>query len=262
VTPVGGAMEPTVEPASPERNVMLVVEYDGTCYHGFQLQAADVPTVQGELERGLRQVTGIVTRVAGAGRTDRGVHAAGQVVSFRTRSALEAAVLQRALNAVLPADIAVLAAAELPPDFHARFSARSREYRYTILNRPVRTALERQLTYHVATPLDVAAMAEAARQLVGEHDFVSFASAGEKVASTVRRVLAADCRREGVKIYVDIAANAFLPHMVRNIVGTLLPVGTGRLDLPGFQEIFGARQRRQAGPTAPARGLCLMRVNY
>lgn len=260
--PAGAAWEPAAEPAWPERNVMLVVEYDGTCYHGFQLQGAHVGTVQGELERALHQVTGLVTRVAGAGRTDRGVHAAGQVVSFRTRSALGVAVLQRALNAVLPADIAVLAADDVSPDFHARFSARSREYRYTVLNRPARAALERHFTYHVAPPLNVEAMALAALGLVGEHDFASFAGAGEEMASTVRRVLSVDCHREGVKVYVDITADAFLPHMVRNIVGTLLPVGTGKLAVAGFREIFAARQRRQAGPTAPARGLCLMRVNY
>ena len=262
MAPADAALAPAPEPARSERNVMLVLEYDGTRYHGFQIQAMGVPTVQGELERALRQVTGLATRVAGAGRTDRGVHAAGQVTSFRTRSTLPAGVLQRALNAVLPSDVAVLAAVDVPPEFHARFSARSREYRYTILNRPVRSPLERYFTCHVATPLDVEAMAEAAQELVGEHDFASFAGAGEEEMSTLRRVLVADCHREDAKVFVDMVADAFLPHMVRNIVGTLLRVGMGRLSLAGFREILVARQRSQAGPTAPAHGLCLMRVNY
>ena len=262
MTPADAAQHPVAEPVRPERNVMLVLEYDGTRYHGFQIQATSVPTVQGELERALRQVTGLATRVAGAGRTDRGVHATGQVVSFRTASALPAAVLRRALNALLPADVAVLAADDAPPVFHARFSARSRAYRYTILNRPVRSPVERHFTYHVALPLGVEAMAEAVQALVGEHDFASFAGAGEEEESTVRRVLAADCRPEGVKVFIDVVADAFLPHMVRNIVGTLLLVGMGKLSPVGFREILAARQRSQAGPTAPARGLCLTRVSY
>jgi tRNA pseudouridine38-40 synthase len=245
-----------------ERNVVLVLEYDGTRYHGFQVQAGNLPTIQGELERAIEQITGLRARISGAGRTDRGVHASGQVANFYTGSALSTGVLRRALNAVLPPDIAVISAAEAPSNFHARFSARSREYRYTIVNRPARSPLMRHFAYHLARPLDVAAMAEAARELVGEHDFASFAGGSEEVESTVRNVLSADCQREGERVYVDIEANAFLPHMVRNIVGTLLLIGIGKLEMDGFRQIFAARQRREAGPTAPAHGLCLTRVNY
>lgn len=242
---------------------MAIVEYDGTSYHGFQLQTGDLPTIQSELERALLRITGAAARVVGAGRTDTGVHATGQVVSFRTESKLNPSVLRRALNAVLPSDIAVLLAADVTPDFHARFSARSREYRYSIVNRVARPALERNFALHVDSRLDVEAMSRAASALVGQHDFAAFAGADVEAGATVRNVLAAGCQRSaGDKVYVDVAADAFLPHMVRNIVGTLLLVGHGRLDCGRFEEIMASRDRRRAGPTAPARGLCLVRVNY
>ncbi|MCL4459379.1 MAG: tRNA pseudouridine(38-40) synthase TruA [Chloroflexi bacterium] len=239
---------------------MLVVEYDGSGYCGFQLQRG-LPTIQGELEQALSQITGERIRVIGAGRTDAGVHAAGQVVNFKTASKLEPEVFIRALKSLIPRDIVVKEAKQVPTNFHARHSARNREYRYVILNRPFPSALVRHLVYHYRHPLNVEAMCKACQLLVGTHDFASF-SKGTNAVNTVRQVQRADCKKDGDKIYIDLEANAFLPHMVRNIVGTLLWVGGGKLDIAGFENILLARDRTLAGPTAPAHGLCLIRVNY
>ena len=251
------------------RNVLLVLEYDGTDFHGFQLQTGQ-RTVQGDLEAALRRITGESIRVAGAGRTDAGVHAAGQVASFRTASALPTARLLRALNAVLPPDVAVRTGREVPPEFHARFSARRRSYRYSIWNAEAPAPLLRRYTYHLQGSLDAEAMHRAARQIVGTHDFASFAGTtgeasrdGER--TTVRTVFEADCRRPGEPaelLEVSVSANAFLPHMMRNLVGTLLQVGSGKVNEAGFAAILAARDRSAAGPTAPARGLCLTEVVY
>lgn len=248
------------------RYVSLVLEYDGTDFHGFQLQVGQ-RTVQGELEAALRRITGEPIRVAGAGRTDAGVHASGQVASFRMGSDLPVEQLVRALNGVLPPDVVVRSGREVPPEFHARFSARSRAYRYSIWNARTPTALCRRYTYHWRGPLDVVAMDLAARTLVGTHDFASFAGAtgepqGERRGTTIRTVFRAECRRVGELVCFEISANAFLAHMVRNMVGTLLWVGSGRIDLAGFAAVLAARDRRVAGPTAPARGLCLIGVEY
>ncbi|MHB1004467.1 MAG: tRNA pseudouridine(38-40) synthase TruA [Chloroflexota bacterium] len=244
----------------PGRKLALVVEYDGTEFAGFQYQPGR-RTVQGELEAALLAVTQERVRVAGAGRTDAGVHALGQVASFVTTTRLVPEVLQRALNAVLPDDVAVLRCREVPDAFHARFSAQSREYFYLIINRPERSALCWQRAHHVPLPLDEATMDEACRLLVGKHDFASFCGAGRR-EKTVRTVLYATCRRQAERVLVEVTADAFLPHMVRNIVGTLIWLGTGKLDLPAFAKIFGGGRRSLAGPTAPPRGLYLARVNY
>jgi tRNA pseudouridine38-40 synthase len=239
---------------------MAVIEYDGTDYLGFQLQA-EGRTIQGEVERALAEVTRRETRVVGAGRTDAGVHAMGQVISFVPQWKHSLPELQRAMNALLPEDIAVHQMAWVADDFHPRFSAVSREYRYTILNQPLRSPLARRFAYHYLKPLDVEAMTRAARCLVGSHDFASFGRPPQG-DNTVRRVYRAECTRQDQFIYLDIVANAFLYRMVRNIVGTLLLVGTGELSPESFGEILRARDRRRAGPAAPAHGLCLMRVNY
>ncbi|MGQ9674912.1 MAG: tRNA pseudouridine(38-40) synthase TruA [Chloroflexota bacterium] len=243
------------------KNVMLIVEYDGTGYSGFQVQP-NAPSVQGQLEQALLRLTGESIRVVGAGRTDAGVHATGQVVNFVTTSALPPEKFVRALNSLLPPDVAVKAASYVEAGFHARFSARSREYEYRILNRSAKPAVGRQYVYHYRRWLDVEAMHEACQSLVGRHDFASFAAADEKVRSTVRTVLAAECKRDGEMITVAIRADAFLPRMVRNIVGTLLWVGTHAIDVAQFREIMLARDRNRAGPTAPARGLFLTKVDY
>jgi len=239
---------------------MAVIEYDGTDYLGFQLQA-EGRTIQGEVERALAEVTRGETRVVSAGRTDAGVHAAGQVISFVPQWKHSLPELQRAMNALLPEDIAVHQMAWVADNFHPRFSAVSREYRYTILNQPFRSPLARRFAYHYLKSLDVEAMTRAARCLVGSHDFASFGRPPQG-ENTVRQVYRAEYTRQGQFIYFDIVANAFLYRMVRNIVGTLLLVGIGGLSPKGFEEILQARDRRRAGPPAPAHGLCLMRVSY
>ena len=241
-------------------NLMAVVEYDGTDYLGFQLQAQG-PTVQGEIEQALAAVTQGETRIIAAGRTDTGVHAQGQVIAFSTAWRHPVEELQRALNAVLPEDIAVRELRPVAEDFHPRFDAVSREYRYTILNQPLRSPLVRRFAYHFPRRLDVAAMNEAAGILMGTHDFASFGQAPQG-DNTVRTVYRAQWTSEEPFVYFDIVANAFLYRMVRSLVGTLLLVGTGELSLAGFEEILQSADRDRAGQAVPAHGLCLMKVNY
>jgi tRNA pseudouridine38-40 synthase len=243
-----------------QRRVIAVIEYDGTDYLGFQLQA-EGRTIQGEVERALAEVTRKETRVVGAGRTDAGVHAVGQVISFIPQWKHSLPELQRAMNALLPEDVAVRQMAWVADDFHPRFGAVSREYRYTILNQPVRSPLARRFAYHYLKPLDVEAMTRAAKCLVGSHNFASFGRPPQG-ENTGRRVYRAEYTRQDQFIYFDIVANAFLYRMVRSIVGTLLLVGIGKLSQERFEEILQAGDRRRAGPPAPAHGLCLMRVNY
>ena len=239
---------------------MAVIEYDGTDYLGFQLQA-EGRTVQGEVERALAKITRRETRVISAGRTDAGVHAIGQVISFVPQWKHSLPELHRAMNALLPEDVAVHQMAWVADDFHPRFDAVSREYRYTVLNQSLRSPLARRFAYHYLKPLDVEAMDRAASCLVGSHDFASFGRPPQG-ESTVRQVHRAECTRQDQLICFDIVANAFLYRMVRNIVGTLLLVGMGKLSPERFEEILQARDRRRAGPAAPAHGLCLMKVNY
>jgi tRNA pseudouridine38-40 synthase len=248
------------QPASGIRYVRATVEYDGTNYCGFQWQA-DQPTVQGELERALAAVTRETIRLIAAGRTDAGVHARGQVIAFHTGWRHPLADLERALNALLAEDVAVRELELAEEGFHPRFSAHSREYRYTVFHQPLRSPLTRRFAYHWPHSLDEEAMDQAARTLIGTHDFATFGQPPQG-ENTVRRVLRAGCSREGSFVYFDIEANAFLRRMVRSIVGTLLQVGSGKLSPQDFEEILRAAERSLAGPTAPPHGLCLMRVNY
>lgn len=255
---------------------MAVVEYDGTAYHGFQVQSAQLcdqastgsvqqqsvlPTIQGEIERALASVTQECIRIAGAGRTDTGVHARGQVISFRTGWGRSLEELHRAVNARLAKDIVLRSLEEAPPEFHARFSARSRRYRYSILNTAWRSPLMRWYTYHVRRPLDERLMDRACAYLVGSHDFAAFGQP-TRGSSTVRRVLDAHCWREGDLVAVEVEANGFLRRMMRSVVGTLLEVGSGRMTLQGFQEVLESRDRAQAAGSVPAHGLCLIQVKY
>ena len=237
-----------------------VVVYDGTNYGGFQRQA-NAPTVQASLEAALAQVTQETVVVLAAGRTDAGVHAAGQVIAFDTAWRHGLDDLQRALNAVLPADIAVREVDKVVPEFHPRYDARSRRYRYTLYNASVRCPLARRYSLHVAASLDVAAMQQAAQFLVGAHDFATFGRPPQGEI-TVRRVLVAEWGGELPCTTFDIEANAFLYHMVRSIVGTLLQVGRGAMDVERFATVLASCDRSRAGPTAPPHGLCLMEVKY
>jgi tRNA pseudouridine38-40 synthase len=246
-----------------------IIAYDGTGYHGFQRQAAEhEPTVQGEIERALAKVNQPGITVLGSGRTDAGVHAAGQVIAFDAEWRHSLEDLQRALNATLPADIAVLDIAEAAQDFHPRYDATSREYVYTIYNAPVRRPLYRHYALHVAEPLDVAGMNAAAATLVGEHDFAAFGlpTVGQV---TVRRMLKAECFAQLRSpngylrlVQVELEASGFLYRMVRSIVGTLLAVGRGAMTLDEFRAVLESRDHARAEAPVPPQGLCLTRVNY
>jgi tRNA pseudouridine38-40 synthase len=242
--------------------ILLVMEYDGSRYHGFQWQGG-LPSIQGEVERALTKLTGERRRVMSASRTDAGVHAEGQVVSFRTGSALSTDNFVSGLNHYLPNDIAVKAAYRMNDNFNVRREATGREYSYYILNSATRSPIREGFSYLVPGELDVEAMNQAARALVGEHDFASFAARnGTTVKSTVRRVLRAEVTREGDLVTFNIAANSFLLHQVRNTIGALIRVGQGKMTIDEFKSILEAKELALAGPTAPAGGLCLNRVNY
>ena len=231
--------------------------YDGTAYAGFQVQP-NAPTVQGELERVLAVICAEPVRFTGAGRTDAGVHASGQVIDLRTTSGLGAAELERGVNALLPEDIAISDLEPAADHFHARFSATGRTYEYRIRNAPVRDPLWVRREHWHPGELDVAAMRAAAAHLVGRHDFAAFA-AGESGERTVRR---AEWISEGSVLRFEIESDAFLRGMVRGIVGTLLWVGRGKLTVERFAEVLAAKDRALAGPSAPAKGLCLVAVRY
>ena len=247
------------------RSVQLTLAYDGTDYAGWQLQPGQ-PTVQAALEEALARVTGQQIRVVASGRTDAGVHARGQVVSLQLSGEMTAAVLQRALNAELPADVAVLEASDAPAGFHAIRDAIRKRYRYLLHDGPVRAVFERRYLWHWPTRLDADAMQRAARPLVGEHDFSSFESKGAERSTSVRRVSELTVRRgagEGADtIEVEIEADGFLYNMVRAIVGTLTEVGRGARPETWPAKVLQATDRSQAGPTAPPQGLCLMGVEY
>lgn len=240
---------------------MAVVEYDGTDFHGFQIQL-DQRTVQREIEKALASATQEEIRIKAAGRTDAGVHALGQVIAFKTSWKHSLEDLQRALNAILPQDIAVREVAPAVEDFHPRFSAISREYRYSIWNAPVHSPLVCRFAYHYPRPLDVALMNEACSYLIGTHDFSSFGGATGKGGSTVRTLHQAQCTREDNFVYVNLVANAFLRHMVRRIVGSLLKVGSGELAPSDFEGILAARNPALVKVSAPPQGLCLVKVDY
>ncbi|HEY8768253.1 MAG TPA: tRNA pseudouridine(38-40) synthase TruA [Dehalococcoidia bacterium] len=246
----------------PGRKLALLVEYEGTAFGGSQFQK-NAPTVQGTLERALGSLTGEPIRVAMAGRTDAGVHARGQVVSFVTRSRHSAATVVRAANALLPEAVSIRAACEVPLDFDPRRQATSRWYRYTLDTGPQRPALMRRSVWHITAELDMGAMAEAARSLEGRHDFAAFTAPSEaKRSVTIRNVRSAAWRCGGRLATFEIEANAFLPHMVRRIAGTLVEVGQGRLTPGEFERMVNEAPPGAASRTAPPRGLCLMKVRY
>ena len=244
---------------APERRLRATVGYDGTDFAGFQVQA-EQRTVQGELESALGTITQQPTRITGAGRTDSGVHAVGQVVAFGTRWRRSVEDLWRAWNAVLPRDVVIRSLAETDPAFHPRFDATSRSYRYTVWNHPVRDPLTRRTALWEPRPLDLETMNQAAGLLRGEHDFATFGTPPQG-SNTVRYLFEAGWEREQA-MHFRIVANAFLYRMVRSIVGTLLQVGRGELTVDEFADRFAAADRSLAGPTAPAHGLCLMAVEY
>lgn len=244
------------------RHIRLVVEYDGSQLHGWQRQH-NAPTVQQHLEEALGKLLTHDVQVTGASRTDAGVHARGQVASFRTEREIAVHGVRRGLNSLLPDTIAVRDAAEVPEDFHPRFSATGKHYRYTLLTRNERSPRYRDRAWHHPEPLNVAAMQEAAAALIGEHDFSAFRASGCTAKTTMRRVDVITLTRAAPHLLdIDIRGNAFLRQMVRIIVGTLTEVGTGKRKPAEVAEILASKDRTRAGITAPAHGLELIEVRY
>ncbi len=241
--------------------IVLLVEYDGRRYHGFQWQA-NAPTIQDELEQAIRKIVAESSRVMAASRTDAGVHAKGQVVSFWTGSHLSPEIFVRALNYHLPMDIAVRGACRVSADVNIRRDALGREYEYRVLNSVTRSPLARGCAHLVAKELNVDMMNKACGFIKGEHDFASFAANLGNLKGTVRTVYHAEANKEDKMVTFRVIANSFLPHQVRNSVGLLIRVGLGKVGLDEFRRIMEARTLGLAGPAAPAHGLYLTRVNY
>ncbi|HEY2178973.1 MAG TPA: tRNA pseudouridine(38-40) synthase TruA [Caulobacteraceae bacterium] len=240
----------------------LTVEYDGGPFNGFQAQAGQ-PSVQGAIERAIEAFSGEAARITAAGRTDAGVHAAGQVIHFDLAREWPAAVVMNALNAHLRAlPIAALEAARVPADFHARFSAQGRRYLYRILNRPGPPALKAGQVWHIRAPLDVAAMQTGAEALVGRHDFTTFRDAACQAKSPIKTLDEAGVTRAGEEVHLAFAARSFLHRQVRSMAGSLVQVGLGRWSVADFAAALAAKDRAACGPVAPAAGLVLVGVDY
>lgn len=248
------------------RNIKLVLEYEGTNYHGWQIQP-NLPTIQGTTENALTQLTKTPIQIIGAGRTDTGVHAEGQVANFHTESEIPIIAFQKGLNTILPNDIVVSAADEVSADFHARFNATSRRYRYTIINRSYRSALLRRTCHFYPKELDIKSIDTICKSILGKWDFSSFQKTGSDRKNPVCEVIDVKCWKDKEFVYIDIEADAFLRGMVRAIVGTALKCTkdvSGNVDKAchQFHRILKARDRSVAGPSAPANGLTLLRVKY
>ena len=240
---------------------ILLVEYDGTRYHGFQWQVG-LPTIQNELEQAIRRFCGQSSRVMAASRTDAGVHAKGQVVSFRAKAILDTMTLVKALNYYLPRDIAVKAAYRASDDFNVRRHALSREYHYYIYSSDTRSPFSQRFALFLPKMLNTEAMNEACQLIKGEHDFASFASSLDGSRRTLRNVYEAGIEKKGDFTVFRVVANSFLPHQVRSNVGLLIRLGLGKIGIEDFRDIMEARSLGLAGPLSPACGLCLMKVSY
>lgn len=263
------------------RNLKLTIEYDGTNYSGWQIQNSlpwqlqqagqgrqntedrtQKKTIQETIEKALAKILQEKVRVTGSGRTDAGAHAQGQVANFKTKSGLAGKNIQDALNSILPGDIRIKHVEEVSLDFHARFFAQSKLYRYTIVNQTYLPPHLRHFSYLVKSPLDEKKISRAARYLLGRHNLRSFQAKDKKERFAIRTIKRLDVRKQGSSIYLDIEADGFLYRMARNIVGTLIEVGKGRVKPEKIKEILKAKDRIYAGPCAPAKGLCLMAVLY
>ena len=243
------------------RRIKLIVAYDGTDYCGWQIQPNGI-TVEEVLNRALFRLTGEEIRVIGASRTDAGVHARGNIAVLDTASTIPAERFAYAVNPLLPEDIVVVKSEEVPQDWHPRYQNSVKTYEYRILNREMPDPLKRKYTWHVSFPLDIDKMREAAEHLKGQHDFRSFCSVHTAVKSTVRTIYTLDIVKSGDEIIIRISGNGFLYNMVRIIAGTLAEVGRGFRTPEDVRDLLTAKEREQAGATAPPRGLTLIRIEY
>jgi tRNA pseudouridine38-40 synthase len=243
------------------RRLRLLVEYDGTDFVGWQRQD-NGPSIQAALEDGMRAMTGETREVRGAGRTDAGVHAFGQVAHVDTERDIPLRGFLLGLNSQLPRTIGVRAVDEVAAEFDARFSARGKLYRYSIWNAPVRSAIRDRFVWHVRRPLDVAAMSAAARHLVGRQDFAAFRASDCERKTTVRTLSRVEVTREGELVTIEVEGDAFLKNMVRILTGTLAEIGQGRRSADEVPALIAGRDRTRSGVTAPPQGLCLVRVDY
>ncbi len=244
------------------RNLKLTVQYEGTAYNGWQRQKNTHRTIQEIIEKILKEILQEDVVLIAAGRTDAGVHARQQIANFKTDSKSSVPKLQFALNSLLPEDIKVIHIQHVALDFHSRYGSKYKTYRYTILNRSYPDVFKRHFVYFYPFTLDLKIMQKASRVLLGRHDFSSFKKTQKDQKATLRNLKAIDIKKQGHFIYIDITAQGFLYHMVRNIVGTLIEVGRGKFPEDSLKKILVAKNRKSAGPTAPACGLCLMRVKY
>ncbi len=245
------------------RFIKLIIEYDGTDFCGYQSQGTrQLRTVQDELEKALRLLTGAEIRVNGASRTDAGVHALGQVVNFAINTTIPTHRFPLALNGILPGDLVVREAVEVPPDFHARFDARSKTYIYRILNVRIPSAFWHRYAYFVARPLDVAAMRSGAEILVGRHDFHAFCAAGSPAKTFTRTLFKCKITERRPLVEIEVSGDGFLYNMVRIIAGTLVEIGLSKRDPAAINEALQTGERIKAGITAPPHGLCLVKVEY
>lgn len=244
-----------------QKNFKLTIEYDGTNYHGWQIQKND-PTIQDEIETALLTMTGKKITLTGSGRTDAGVHALGQVASFISETKLEPDNFLSGLNSLTPHDIIIRECCLVDKDFHARFSAKNKTYQYRILNRKTPSAVGRQYEWSIHQKLDIEAMEQAVHHIRGTHDFKAFEGTGSPRAHTVRSVMEADIEGRSERVVFRIKANGFLRYMVRNLTGTLVDVGLSRIHPDEVKAILDSQDRSLAGPTAPPHGLFLVHVEY
>lgn len=243
------------------RKIKLKISYDGSAYHGWASQPG-MPTIQGTVSDAIEKLTGVRVELLGSSRTDAGVHALGQVAAFTIDCPVPTENFLRAINNLLPDDIAILEVVEVPESFDPISDTQSKIYRYTINTAPIRPVMGIRYCWHRPGKLEVDAMAAAAKRLLGKKDFKSFASAADTRESSVRTILKCDVQSDGIRIYMDVQADGFLYNMVRNIVGTLVEVGRGRWTPADIDKIIEAQDRSAAGPIAPAAGLCLMEIFY
>lgn len=243
------------------RNIKLTIEYDGKDYHGWQKQPNKL-NIQGEIEKAIQTITGEEVELIGSGRTDSGVHAFGQVANFKMESNFPIQKIPIAINSQLKTSIRIKKAQEVEESFHSRYHCHQKTYAYIIDNSEQGTAIYRNYTYHVAQPLNVKAMQQAANFLVGEHDFSSFKSSGTSSKSSVRTIYEAKIFQEQERVIIELTGNGFLYNMVRIISGTLVEIGLGEKRPEEMQEIINSKDRQKAGKTLPASGLFLMKVEY